>query len=586
MASVGTRLFTATAHFLRTKPMLNEDEIRSMFTLKEYLDRVYRYHRRRSSMSRSSGSRRSVGLVASRAETECGLATAAIKGILCAVHPFTELSEYEVNTSVFEKLFGTTIAFYWSLYKPIATKIAVATTLWSLLYNSPLQDQFYHVISETVCRFISMFAILWLVLYFWSQLNWRMSVTVLGYFDAWFFITQAILYAIAIMALYEWDVVVVVYNVFGILGFSAVIAYDAYPLSMRNLAKYMLFAIMVCLCGGMVMMSLDSGFMDRSLHMDVMHGLVHANCHVDGNLTLTWSFNVYDFAIQRLQILTVYMMRNTYWAFNAPRYCVIIKSRVALEEVPVIGVRVVPAEAQLGRRNTLVRQSFKESNRALGTPQPDQVTSRPMGSSLGASTAAGTPAAASTTIFVSESSRKVTPTLLQPNTGPLYALHPIQNNAIHTYDGHHRMSIVSVPNVDMLASKSSADYDVDTDNISTDPGGLLDEAASSTVVMSAVLPVHRPPKPTTSLHLPKLSTQKLLLGNVIGSRHMTNGSLRTSTAQSAIPTLSRGNGLRIPVKTRKSSSFPRNLHALSGAPKPASMAQVSQAKSGHAHERK
>ncbi|RHY02271.1 hypothetical protein DYB38_006813 [Aphanomyces astaci] len=601
MESVGTRLFTATSHFLRAKPMLTEEEVRSMLTLKEYLDRVYRYHRRRSSLSGSgrqyfnasnfrpiklkqsgafpvmteptnhvvmllgsTGSRRSVGLVASRAEHESGLATAAIKGILCAVHPFTELSEYEVNTSVFEKLFGTTIAYYWSLYKPFATKIAWITTLWCLLYNSPLQSLFLTLTSETVCRLISMFAILWLVLYFWSQLNWRMTVTVLGYFDAWFFITQAILYAVAIMALYDWDVVVIVYNVFGILGFSAVIAYDAYPLSMRNMVKYMLFVIMACLFAGVIMMGLDSGFMDRSLRMDLFHGLVHANCQAEGNVTLTWSFNVYDFAIQRLQILTVYMIRNTYWAFNAPRYCVIIKSRVALEEMPVIGVRILPSEPTPGRRNSLIGQSFKATNLSPVTaPTPPPLTSS---SSTVTPVAAGIPAAASASMTSSplaSSSGRQSAAHLQPNTGPLYDMHPIQNDTIHTYDGRHRMSVVSVPNLELLNSGGSGRAQSHDDDASTsvEPTAAI-QASAFTVVVSAPMAVHRPPKPTRSLKLPKLSTRKLLMESVSRSRNMTKAVLRTSTVQSSL----RGYIQRIPVKKRKSSSVPSNLHALARVP--------------------
>ncbi|KAG9409340.1 hypothetical protein AC1031_019591 [Aphanomyces cochlioides] len=463
--TVGTRLFAATTNYLRGKPMLTDDEVKAMYTLKEYVDRIYRYHRRRTSLSSSgrqyfnasnfhpvnrfsgsgSVSRHSVGLVATHAETESGLATTAIKGILCAVTPFTELSEYDVNTSVFEKLFGQAIGSFWSLHKPVASRLAAITTVWSLLYNSPLQHFLLRLTSDITCRLISMGSILWLVLYFWSQLNWRMTVTVLRYFDSWFFITQAILYAVAIMALYEWDLVIIIYNIIGILGFSAVVMYDAYPLSMRNLAKYILLIILICLFVATVSMSVSSGSLDHRLYVDVVHGLVHLDCKVVEDVPLTWTFNVYDFAIQRLQILTIYMVRNTYWAFNAPRYCVIIKSRVALEEVPVLGIRVMPAQGPTTRQNTLIRQDIE-----LPPTSKRQDSSKSGGSKGIVRPAAVTPLAASVPNTIHEA------VPLFPNTGPLYDLHPIHNDAAHVYDGLHRMSIVTDDNKTSTDESASA----------------------------------------------------------------------------------------------------------------------------------
>ncbi|KAF0695668.1 Aste57867_13528 [Aphanomyces stellatus] len=557
--TVGTRLFSATTDFLRSQPMLMDDEIKAMYTLKEFLDRVYRYHRRRGSLSgsgrqyftgsnfrpvtrASSGSytsRRSVGgLVASHAETESGLATAAIKGILCAVQPFQELSEYDVSTSVFEKLFGQTIAFYWSLHKPTATRIALATTAWCLVYYSPFQALLLHYINVTLGRLVSMFCVLWLVLYFWSQLNWRMTVTVLGYFDSWFFITQAICYAMAIMALNDFDPLVIVYNIFGILGFSAVIAYDAYPLSMRSLAKYMLFIIMICLIGTMVSMGLNAGAMDKSLHLDMVHGLVHANCTLVENVAFTWNFNVFDFAIQRLQILAIYMVRNTYWAFNAPRYCVIIKSRVALEEVPVIGVRVISKQPSSsvahGRRHTLVRGSFLEP----GAP-PNGTLSYATGGGSGSSSGSSSVAPvtlASTTSF-------------KANTGPLYDLHPIQIDAAHVYDGRHRMSIVSLSKdtSSMLDSDAGSSLALNTDSAMTPD--------VKTKAQTPKLGAHRPPKPSRyNIKLPHLAS--FHRGDSIGDANRPTNSFKMGSHR-FIKTSFR----TIPVK-RKSSSVPRNLTQL------------------------
>ncbi|KAH9114831.1 hypothetical protein AeMF1_011100 [Aphanomyces euteiches] len=528
--TVGTRLFAATTNYLRGKPMLTDDEVKAMYTLKEYVDRIYRYHRRRTSLSSSgrqyfnasnfhpvvnrfsgsgSVSRHSVGLVATHAETESGLATTAIKGILCAVTPFTELSEYDVNTSVFEKLFGQAIGSFWSLHKPVASRLAAITTVWSLLYNSPLQHFLLRFISDTTCRLISMGSIFWLVLYFWSQLNWRMTVTLLRYFDSWFFITQAVLYAVAIMALNGWDFVIVIYNIIGILGFSAVVMYDAYPLSMRNLAKYILLIILICLFVATVSMSVSTGSLDHRLYVDVVHGLVHLDCKVVEDVPLTWTFNVYDFAIQRLQILTIYMVRNTYWAFNAPRYCVIIKSRVALEEVPVLGIRVMAAaQGPMTRRNTLVRQDIE-----LPPTSKRQDSSKSRGSKGNGRPAAVTPFAASMPNTIHEE------VPLFPNTGPLYDLHPIDNDAAHVYDGLHRMSIVAGDN------KTSTD-----------------ESISATErFLPAPIP-HRPAKPTSMLRLPKLSSQRLR----IRSQHLSQFSRRKI----------------IPNIERKTSSVPKNLVAL------------------------
>ncbi|OQR90992.1 hypothetical protein ACHHYP_05071 [Achlya hypogyna] len=382
--TTGTRLFQATVTYLRSQPMLTEKEVQDLLMLKEYVDRLHRFYRRRGSTASSKTSflagslkpmrRRSVGssvsstngLMATRAGTESGLTTATIKGILAAVDPYIELTEYDINTSVFEKIFGSTVAYYWSLYKPGAGRIAFLAVLWLIFYSTPLEAMAFPDMSLPVTRLLGTACIAWLVLYFWSQLNWRMTLEALSYFDAWFFITHAVMYAISFIALSEFDHVIVAYNIMGVLGFSAIIAYDAYPLYSRRTARYVLVIILMILVGIMVQMGRRSTLLNKDLYLDISHGLVNTTCTVNLNGTipcesyLTWGFNVYDFAFQRLQILAVYMTRNTYWAFRAPRYCVIIKSRVALEEVPVHGISLSQASAghDAYRRNSLVRTSL------------------------------------------------------------------------------------------------------------------------------------------------------------------------------------------------------------------------------------
>ncbi|EQC41723.1 hypothetical protein SDRG_01679 [Saprolegnia diclina VS20] len=386
--TAGTRLFQATVTYLRSQPMLTEKEVQDLLMLKEYVDRIHRFYRRRGSTTGSSkasfitGSlrpmrRRSVGssvssmngLMPTRAGTEGGLTTATIKGILAAVDPYIELTEYDINTSVFEKIFGSTVAYYWSLYKPGAGRIAVLAVAWLVFYSTPLETMVLPAMSLLITRLIATGCIGWLVLYFWSQLNWRMTLEALSYFDAWFFVTHAVLYAGAYAALCAFDHVTIAFNVMGVLGFSAIIAYDAYPLYSRRTARYVLVIILLIMIGIMLQMGRRSNFLNRDLYLDISHGLVNTTCAVRVNDTvvpceayLTWGFNVYDFAFQRLQILAIYMTRNTYWAFRAPRYCVIIKSRVALEEVPVhaISVSQVSTGMDVYRRNSLVRTSLAQ----------------------------------------------------------------------------------------------------------------------------------------------------------------------------------------------------------------------------------
>ncbi|OQR89868.1 hypothetical protein THRCLA_09534 [Thraustotheca clavata] len=378
--TTGTRLFQATITYLRSQPMLTDKEIQDLHVLKEYVDRLHRFYRRRGSTAssktsflantlrpvrRASSVSSTNGLMPTRAGDDSGLTTATIKGILAAVNPYIELTEYDINTSVFEKIFGQTVAFYWSLYKPGAGRIAVVAIIWLVFYSTPLEFMVFPMISQLIARLIATICIIWIVLYFWSQLNWRMTLEALSHFDSWFFITHALLYAVSLMALYDFDPVVIVYNMVGVLGFSAIIAYDAYPLYSRRTARYVLVIILLMLFAIMCQMSVRSTHLNRNLFIDVSYGLVHTNCTArNGTIPcekyLTWGFNIYDFAFQRLQILAVYMVRNTYWAFRAPRYCVIIKSRVALEEVPVHGIAMSQSSQapEVCRRNSLVRVSL------------------------------------------------------------------------------------------------------------------------------------------------------------------------------------------------------------------------------------